>query len=89
MAGFRSKQDIVAEILWRIEEPKTKYQVVQEARSNSRQIDNYLKMMQAAGLVTITANRLVATEKGRELLRLYRQAEQMLGCVTLVAKDAK
>lgn len=89
MAGLRSKQDIVAEILWRIEEPKTKYQVVQEARSNSRQIDNYLKIMQAAGLVTITANRLVATEKGRELLRLYRKAEQMLGCATLVSREVK
>ena len=89
MAGLRSKQDIVAEILWRIEEPKTKYQVVQEARSNSRQIDNYLKIMQAAGLVNTTHNRLVATEKGRELLRLYRQAEQMLGCTTLVSKDVK
>jgi predicted transcriptional regulator len=73
-------QDIVAEILQSVQEPKTKYQVILEARSNTRQIRNYLNVMHRSKLIRTTPdNMLVATEKGRELLRLYRQAEKMLG----------
>jgi predicted transcriptional regulator len=80
MGQIRSTQDIVAEILQSVQEPKTKYQVILEARSNTRQIRNYLDLMQKSKLIRTTQdNMLVATEKGRELLRLYRQAEKMLG----------
>ena len=80
MRRIRSTQDIVAEILQSVQEPKTKYQVILEARSNTRQIRNYLDVMHRSKLIRTTPdNMLVATEKGRELLRLYRQAEKMLG----------
>ncbi|HEY7508071.1 MAG TPA: winged helix-turn-helix domain-containing protein [Nitrososphaera sp.] len=80
MGRVRSMQDIVAEILQSVQEPKTKYQVILEARSNTRQIRNYLNVMHRSKLIRTTPdNMLVATEKGRELLRLYRQAEKMLG----------
>lgn len=60
-------------------QPKTKYEVVQEARSNSRQIYNYLKLVERSGLIQITSDKmLVITAKGRALLQLYQAAERML-----------
>lgn len=80
MRQVRSMQDIVAEILQSMQEPKTKYRVILEVRSNTRQIRSYLDVMQKSKLIRATPDdRLVATEKGRELLKLYRQAEKMLG----------
>jgi len=80
MRRIRSAQDIVAEILQSIQEPKTKYQVILEARSNTRQIRGYLDLMHRSKLIQTTPDKkLVATDKGREYLRLYRQAEEMLG----------
>jgi predicted transcriptional regulator len=72
----RSEHEIIMDILLVVQKPKTKYEAVQEARSNSRQIYNYLKLVERSGLIQITSDKmLVITAKRRQLVQLYQAAE--------------
>lgn len=79
MSRIRSRQDIVEQILDFLQEPKRRTHVMYGVNLSYNQMQYYFREMISSGLIQSTEdNRLVATEKGRAILRLYQQAEMVL-----------
>ncbi len=75
----RSKQDIIADILKLLDEPKLKTRVMYGANLSHSQSQYYLGLLAAGKLIqNLDDSKWVTTEKGRKFLELYEEAEMML-----------
>lgn len=68
----------MADILELLEEPKVKTRVMYGANLSYTQLQYYIEVLEAGGLIeNIDYNKWVVTERGRKLLGLYNEAESM------------
>lgn len=79
MSKIRSKEDILADILVLVREPRLKTHVMYKANLSYEQSQCYLQMMRSAGLIQSTNDeKLVVTEKGYKFLQLHEQTKFLL-----------
>lgn len=76
---IRARDDIIADILKLLEEPKLKTHVTYGANLSHGQTQHYFKMMEALGFIQKRNDkRWIATEKGKNFMRSYQLVQMML-----------
>ncbi|MBS7606578.1 transcriptional regulator [Candidatus Bathyarchaeota archaeon] len=80
IGGRRSRTEIIAEILRIAKGGARKTRIVYGANINFRLLDEYLKRLERAGLITIESGKvdiIKTTDKGVEYLRRYENLENL------------
>ncbi len=76
---IRARDDIIADILKLLQEPKLKTHVTYGANLSHSQTQHYFKMMQSLGFIQKRDDkRWIATEKGKDFLQFYQHVQTML-----------
>lgn len=74
----RSRTEIIADILSRLETPKVKTSVMFECSLSHKQLKNYHEFMTEKGLIAEENKKWMSTEKGRAYLKAYLTAAELI-----------
>lgn len=76
----RGRLEIMAEILCYCGEQKTKTNIMYKANLNYRQLTKHLRDLTSQGLLTVSKNKYVTTQKGYRFLELFVELNDILSC---------
>jgi predicted transcriptional regulator len=83
MTKVRSREDIMADIIALVQEPRLKTHIMYKANLSYEQSSYYIPMMQSAGLIRNTSdNRWAITGKGQKFLTLYEESKSLIAQVS-------
>lgn len=74
----RSREEIIAEILWTVLEPRGKTTIMHKSMLSYGQVKSYLDIMQDRALVRQESGKWVISEKGKTYLQAYKVIRQLL-----------
>lgn len=74
----RSREEIIAEILWTVLEPRGKTTIMHKSMLSYGQVQSYLNIMLDRELVQQESGKWVISEKGKTYLRAYKVVRQLL-----------
>jgi predicted transcriptional regulator len=74
----RGKLDIIAEIIFFCDEPKTKTSIMYNTNLNYSQLKRHMDSLTTQGLLEKETNKYVATEKGHEFLDLFTKLNRLV-----------
>jgi predicted transcriptional regulator len=79
----RGKLDIVAEILFFCEQPKTKTSIMYNTNLNYAQLKRHMESLTTQGLLAKKINKYNTTDKGHEFLNLFVRINDLVDIVKL------
>ena len=74
----RSREEIIAEILWTVVEPRGKTTIMHKSMLSYGQVQSYLNIMQDRELVREESGKWIISEKGKTYLQAYKVVHQLL-----------
>lgn len=74
----RSREEIIAEILWTVLEPRGKTTIMHKSMLSYGQVKSYLNVMMERELVQQESGKWVISEKGKTYLQAYKVVRQLL-----------
>lgn len=74
----RSREEIIAEILWTVLEPRGKTTIMHKSMLSYGQVQSYLRIMLDRELVRQESGKWMISEKGKTYLRAYKVVRQLL-----------
>jgi predicted transcriptional regulator len=74
----RSREEIIAEILWTVLEPRGKTTIMHKSMLSYGQVKSYLNVMMERELVQQDSGKWVISEKGKTYLQAYKVVRQLL-----------
>lgn len=74
----RSREEIIAEILWTVLEPRVKTTIMHKSMLSYGQVQSYLNAMRERELVQQESGKWVISEKGKTYLQAYKVIRHLL-----------
>ena len=74
----RSREAIIAEILWTVLEPRSKTTIMHKSMLSYGQVVSYLNVMTERELVRQESGKWIISEKGKAYLQAYKVVRQLL-----------